>query len=547
LIIFEYHKTKTGFIMKKIGIFCIILISVFSLQAQETIPPYHWTWNYMNYLKTNGYFESLDLTNRPLYRDQVAEALIKIDFKNIPGHTISKKMISVLIEEFKYEIKELGKTSESNKTDSTQNYPKKMALRIGAFGKVDYTNENPDFEKRAEYSVHPQAGLKFGKNFYLYGNIKIFNKADSNYIGKKYRDHYGYMEQGYFLYKSQYLNIKIGRDFLQTGPGRSSQLLISDNSRPFNMYHVRLGNSFINLTFWGIQLNKRDNVDTLLIQYSPYTNRFLNGHRLSFNIKKKYYFGINEVVIYGGPNAIWEIGFMNPFGVYYGHNVNDTKIKSNLLYSIDFDLYLPHNLRLYGDILIDDFQFDKKVSGDLEPNEVGLLAGIDWANPLRLAGGLFHFEYVQIRNRTYNAPENDWEKYLHRNKVIGYYLGNDFKLFRTSMEKWWRGDLNTKIFVHHVRKGEGTVQGEFNKDYLDYPVEDGYKESFPWGIVETHWQYGLQIFYRPITYSNISVNLAYNDFKNYRNEEGENKTEFSFTVSLWLQWNHGWIFQDRIN
>jgi hypothetical protein len=528
--------------MKRISIiFMVLILSLSNLYSQESLPPYHWAWNYLFYLKSAGYLDELDLTNRPWYRDQIARALLDVREENLRDNWQAKKLIEALKSEFQYEIIQLEEKGGSlEEVVDKISDEKLIRIKAGMFGEALVSNEFEDFDEKFDFNLHPQAGLKFGSNFYLYGNIKVFKEADADYIGKKFRDLHAYVEQGYFIYQSKWVDFKFGRDFLQVGPGRSGQLLFSGNSRPFDMYQVVIGKSFINFSFWGIQLDKRNISDSLQASYAPWSNRYLNAHRLSFNIRNKYYFGISEAVIYGGPNATWELGFMNPFAIYHGYHINGPRNTANSFYSVDWDLYFPHLLNLYGEFLIDDFQVDKKVPADLEPNELGLLLGFNWTDLLQFTGSMLNLEYIQLRNRTYNAPENDWEKFLHRNKVIGYYLGNDFKLITGNIEKWWWGDLNTKIFGSVMRKGEGTVRGEFNTDFLDYTVEEGYDEPFPWGIVERHIQIGLGIFYRPHKLGNLSINLAYNDFDNYKNMEGEKRSEFSFRVSLWLQWNRWW-------
>jgi hypothetical protein len=274
-------------------------------------------------------------------------------------------------------------------------------------------------------------------------------------------------------------------------------------------------------------------------------NRYLNGHRIGLNIKNKLFFGLSEVVLYGGPDRVWEFGYMNPLGIYYAQNVNQEPgvPEANLFYNIDWDLYLFPNWEIYGEFLIDDYQVEKKSPGDLEPNELGLIAGANWSNPLGLAGGLFNFEYVQVRNRTYNIAQNDWNKYLHRNEVIGYSLGNNFYGLGGAFSYWFKPEWNVKLFSSLVKQGEGSVAGEFNDDFLDYTVEEGYSEPFPFGVVERRWQYGASAFFKPHNLWHISLNLAFNDVNNYQNISGNTFSEFTFKIALWLQWSNLWALK----
>jgi len=525
--------------MKRILLITHFFICISLLPAQQTLPPYHWSWRYLDYLKTAGYLPELDITNRPLNRMDIARSLIDVEEQTIdPG---VRKMIHILKEEFNFEIDALEEQKNILQKVAEKILPleRKPRIYMGGFGEFSRMRQLPDLETKFDYHLHPTATLQMGSRYWFYGNFRIFKEAEPGYIGKTFRNIHGYMEQGYFAYNSRYLQFKIGRDFLQIGPGRTGQLLISDNSRPFDMYHARIKIGGWQMSFFGLQLDKRVSPANIEIIRSSPARRFLNGHRISFNIKNRYYFGASEVTIYGGPEAGWELAFMNPAGFYYAVTSNGPHMPANFLYSLDWDLYLPHRLNFYGELLIDDLQVDKKSPGDLEPNEIGLLTGFHWTDPLDLPTSRINLEYVQIRNRTYNAPVNDWEKYLHRNKVIGYWLGNDFKLWHLQVEKWWRGCLRTEAFARIIRKGEGTVEGEFNTDFLNYTVEEGYTEPFPWGIVEKHTQLGFSLFYQLHRLSNLTLDVAYNQFKNYQHIEGQERNEWSFKVSLWIEWGQG--------
>ena len=65
-------------------------------------------------------------------------------------------------------------------------------------------------------------------------------------------------------------------------------------------------------------------------------------------------------------------------------------------------------------------------------------------------------------------------------EITGHFLGNNF----------WNVNLGVKL-VHdkgfsgiqfsHLVKGDEALYSEFNKDYLDFTIEEGYQEDFPFG------------------------------------------------------------------
>ena len=159
-------------------------------------------------------------------------------------------------------------------------------FKMGGFGEGTYNHSNGSSDNTADVHLHSQAGFFFKDYLTLYNNIRLFNNGDSNYIGEEYKDFSAFNEQAYISYDGGWIRAKLGRDFLQLGPGRSGQLLISDNSRPFDMYHIRLGNRTLQFSSWGMWLNQRAILDTTLTvsAFGNAANRYLNGHRLSLNI-----------------------------------------------------------------------------------------------------------------------------------------------------------------------------------------------------------------------------------------------------------------------
>ena len=507
--------------MKRILLVILLISFVHLSRAQTSLQPYHWAWSYLDYLKTAGYLPSLNMNDRPWPKEAIVAALDAIDPKSLSAE--DAQLVILLKKTLLAQTKHFVLADDSSAT-----------IEPGIFTIWAFNKNDIDTGGRFEYALHPSVRARFGKHIGLYVNYKIFNQAPPHYIGKKFRNLYAYEEQGYLSFRSRYLNLKIGRDFLQTGPGRSGQLLFSAHSRPFDLYDVRIGSPKIYFKFYGIQLDKRRVPDSDSTYGGQIANRFINGHGLYVNLKNKYYFGISEIALYGGPDVRWQLALMNPLNIYYGTTANGPFMTANSFYDLNFDLYLPYDLNVYGDVLIDDFQVDKKEPGDLEPNEIGLLIGGKWNRPFRLPLSRLNFEYVQIRNRTYNAPMFDWEKFVHRNAVIGYYLGNDLKAWYGSFEKWWGAKLYTQFFVQRILKGEGSVLGEFNKDYLNYTVEEGYDEAFPWGVVEKRLIEGVQFSYHFLEDGMTTLKIEYNTINNFRHKTNKKRSGFTISLDTWI-------------
>lgn len=523
---------------KSLFVLAMLIMLPLCVKAQETLSPYHWSNDYINYFKVRGYLAELNHLNRPYQRLQIARALLKAE--EIPAQ--DQAAYDLLIKEFNREIVRISRQKTSPWTRLAKKALKLLSIKTaaeenvqqmtaGVYARADYDTS----ARKTSFEIHPRLGWSFDEHLFMYANFKIFNNPQKDYDGKEFSGLYAHNEQAYLQYHNDWLLAKIGRDWLQLGPGRTGQLLFSDNSRPFDMYYLSLGQSLIKFQFWGIMLNRRTltekNEQTLAMK----ATRFINGHRLVFNFQDKYRFALNEVILYGGPNISWEPGYLNPLMLYYAYNVNGPGIDANIFYSFEWDVYL-NNFELYGEFLVDDFQVEKKKPGDLEPNELGFLAGMQYANLFNLAGSLVNLEYVQVRNRTYNAPVHDWEKFLHHNRVIGYELGNNFERYSLSLQKWLKGRWQTVLSLSYIRQGEGSVQDTFNTDYLGHTVAEDYTEPFPYGIVENHLQVGCSLFYKPVSAGHMELQIAYNTFGNYNHIKNNSHAEWSFCAGLWLEW-----------
>ncbi len=526
-------------------ILTIILLST-SLFSQETLQPYHWANSYIDYFIVRGDLNKLNKLNRPFSRMAVTKALLKLDLDKTSYSAKEVGMIKLLLGEFEFEGQQLtreeggsGWLNLMNKAMSFLGKSKdKAALKVGAHGIVGYNSYQLSDSNFSTFQMNPKATLSWRDLLTLQLNIRIFNKAPQNYIGKKFAGVYAFSEQSYISLNTDWFGLKFGRDYMQSGPGHTGQLLFSDNSQPFDMYHFRIGKSAVQFSFWGMLLDGISTAGTPQTQFAKSSNRYLNGHRLSFNISDKYRFAMSEVILYGGANQIWDIGLANPLMFYHGYNLNNSSFDANTLYNFEWDIYLQNNLEIYGEFLLDDIQVEEKSSGDLEPNEFGLLAGIKWGMPFGLAASLLNVEYVQVRNRTYNVQNNLWEKYLHRNEVIGYALGNNLERYFLEYSWWANPDLKVALNIGLIRQGEGSVQGEFNTDYKEYTVEQGYDEPFPFGTIESDLHTGLNIFYKPSHFGHIEVDLSNHGYKNYQNLKDNDENDFRVRLNLWLQWDY---------
>jgi len=162
-------------------------------------------------------------------------------------------------------------------------------------------------------------------------------------------------------------------------------------------------------------------------------NRFLTATRFEYKTPYKIVLGIGHAALYGGENQKIDLAFSNPMSFSYAEQHNNRNGLNSMVYA-DIAYFFQNKYRFYGELLIDDYQVEKNVQGDQEPNEIGFTLGCNFIDIKKMDGFV---EFTQIRNRTYNVADiQNYEKYIHRNYVIGHRLGNDFQLFNIEVERW---------------------------------------------------------------------------------------------------------------
>ncbi|MCK4295438.1 MAG: hypothetical protein KAX28_02140, partial [Candidatus Marinimicrobia bacterium] len=145
-----------------------------------------------------------------------------------------------------------------------------------------------------------------------------------------------------------------------------------------------------------------------------------------------------------------------------------------------------------------------------------------------------------VRNRTYNVPDQrPFEKFLHKNMPIAHPLSTDFQSFQIECDRWLNKHWSYNFGYHLIRKGEGTIRGEFTEPWLDESVtmESGYKENIPYGVIESknNFYFGFHYEYNVHVQSDILIGYEY--IKNFLHTEGDISRDFYLNLALYFDYN----------
>ena len=485
-----------------------IIFSTTELKGGDSpnIQPYSRIYFYLRELKLRGYFEELNLSILPLKRVDIRGQL---NFYKEPSEDpYENYLLSILKKELQAPAK-----SQDSFFDP---------FKIGLFSTSSYEISDQSPVKSSE--LRTKFLLDLGPDIQFYNSILFGNSLDSDpgYIGRSFRSIEGFTEQGYLqatLFSGKF-DLLLGRDFLRWGPGRHGTLHVSDNSRPFDM--IKLTGSHKNIKYTSIFAEL-----DIINQFS----RYFAAHRLDLNIWNQFFISVTESILYTSKNQGVRIAYLNPFISFYGLNVNGGNPVGNIFISVDFSWYLKNKYNLWLEFLIDDYQIDSDVPGDLEPNELGIITGMELADPLGYKGVTVTAEYTRITNRTYKTP-NIAEWMLHRNKQIGYSLGSDFDKWNFQLSKWIKGPYKVAFTAEVLRRGEGEPNIPWDQPWFDFTVEEGYSEPFPTGIVERATSIGFEFLYEPSLDFNYTVKVQKRYFTNVKHLKGIKSDNWTLFLSL---------------
>jgi len=505
-----------------------------SAQSQLTIPGYHWAYRYIHQLRLGGYLSELNTIQQPYTVTQVVNSLT--NFQKQIQHEIIKPtnqeqwLIDLLAKKFLHK--------STLKADST----KLLVIQPGIWGdELIFSNNN---ETKFYTQLRSQLGFKLGKNLYFYNGMLLDQSLldDSIYSGEKWRGFAAYTEQAYLRFTNFGFRFTLGRDFLNWGSGKTGRLLFSDHAQPLDMLSVNFRYRGLQFTALAADLDYWMLADSLVQKYrTQKANRFLSAHRLTINFYNKFYLGLTEALLYGGPNANWELKYHNPMLYYHGELLNGGGHDGNGFLYLDFDWYPCRNWEFYGEILIDDFQLEKTDSGDLEPNETGLILGFQYSDWFGLHGSLLGLEYIRVANRTYNSSF-EWEKFVHFNKPIGYYLGNNFDRWNLKANYFPINELQVGLEFDYLRKGEGSILDQWDTPWVNYTLAEGYEEPFPYGIVEKSFLITLNLKYHFRMNAIFESQISYRNIDNTLHEIGINQDSWSFFFSFHWDWKTGFTY-----
>jgi hypothetical protein len=302
----------------------------------------------------------------------------------------------------------------------------------------------------------------------------------------------------YVKFKLPWFELQLGKDNLWWGPGRYGALLISDNAPSQDM--LKLNASYGRFRF---------NSFTAILR-SELGDKYLSGHRLEVLVLTRLRVGIHEVVVYANR---FELHYLNPVTIYFFAvpALEPVELNDNMLNGVDFVLLPIKNVKLYGELMVDDFQMqDMNIHN--WANLFGMLFGVYYVNPLGLDDTDLRVEYAFVNqfSYTHSSPIN---RYQHYDYVIGHWLGSDADNLRCDIIHYLSDRISFGLTYELERHGEGAID-------KSSPPPGVSEWQFLSGTTENKHSLGLEFKYQAIGRYAFSVSYKYVTIRNKEHELG---------------------------
>jgi len=499
---------------KRFGILFLLIFVLFlwfgfvdfkpaSSTTLERIPLDSWVYSAIDQLYVQGFFQKLHKNSKPYTRGQIAGCLLEID-KRVENGKITPSsdqgwLLKKLNLEFRYEMEAL--TGDG----------KRIKYQINP---LFYHSHNSIDTSWTRGKLFLDGAFQFNKRLVLKDRILLDTKAekDRNIYGKEWKkDLTGVFDQSYVEFDFKHLSVFLGRDYLRWGPGKEDFLLLSGFSPPFDMLKLESKFGRFKFLFFATSL---DDITHLNVLYK----RYLSGHRIDFKPFSWLELGASEVIVYGGEKRNYELYYLNPLLLYYGVQWNQG-YDDNPLWNFDFSFTRLKNIEVYGEFLIDDFQYDF----ESEPHQIGFRLGAFFVDLFSFKRTFVNLEYERINNWVYgqNKPQN---LYTFHDVVMGSFLGTDADRIYFDFLYHFSYAFKFGLKGEYKRKGGGKVDL--------HPQGTVPKTEFPSGIVEYTKKISLESTYQPDPHLLVVGEVGYNRVDNFQNKDNQDTENFFFRIRL---------------
>ena len=556
----------------------IIILGLFVLSQNVNsqsvyVPLNHWVYNFIERLETKHVIQGVLNETKPLSRKEIAECLSMVHRKIEQGYNLNKveqQQLSFLNKEFKEELTKLVKHLKDDRTRikkiRNNKYIKKFLPRIIYHNDRNFLSwEQDQFQLFFDPIFHHQRKyiniyslsytekiFQFTNGMRIWGNLRdrlgfFIDARDNKEWGtKKYRlGNYTLPGLGFvratatdFIYHDEtdayiktgfkYINLTYGKFENYWGPGYTGSLILSNYATSYDQLKLDIEYKRFKFTsIYAYLIDYHDQHDDSLQQ-----RKYLAGHRLEFTPWNWLSLGLTETVVFAGRS--FEPAYLNPV-MFFRSAEHYLGSPDNMMMGIDFKFTLFRNVKLYGELLIDDITSPKLGTG-WYGNKLGFLAGLFNADFLTIENLDCNLEYVRIEPYVYSHIKSG-NSYNHYGTILGHWLDPNSDLLFMQLMYRFSKQMTIACYASLQRHGANPKDKNVGGD-VNFSFRSGIDSEtvyFLDGDPEKNNSFGLDFSYEIFRNFYVKINYKYHIVRRF-NVQDRKVISYKFFMSLGLNY-----------
>ncbi len=517
--------------------YLLIIFITSSLSAQSVnLPLNHWAYPFFERMEAKGVLTKIRDGSRPVSRQKAADWVKSIKLYSETHPESFSKVENAIVERLKGEFSdELSKRNISimpkerephlYSWDSSAGYVHLDAI-VG--GEILLRSNQINNEGRYIYAPFV-GGIIRGRiwDIGFYSDNRIFTEWGRGQYVQNYIPSEGYPQNverdssratwdtsdSYFVFNIKGFRFQFGRDRFRWGPCFFGSLMFSGLAPSFDFIKVMTEIGAATFTWAHGELR------------SDYSHKWISAHRLEISLCKGIDLGLNESIVYG--NRGIELAYLNPIipYVFAEHTLGD---RDNVTLGLDLDITKIRNLKIYGELFIDDLFAPWELFSNFWGNKFAFSLGGIYIDPLGLDDSSIRCEYTRIEPYVYTHHDsvNVYENY---NFGIGHFLQPNSEGFFFQLRHRFSLDVGMALNYFSTRHGEGDRR-------IPHADADGSEKEFLSGIIERKSRLGVQMEWEIIRDVKFRGELARLWDSNRDNVIGINQQWTEVLLSVAINW-----------
>lgn len=370
-------------------------------------------------------------------------------------------------------------------------------MRGGFDDRVFFYTNITDTQGRFPHYVNDYVGLYKalpGNGFYKPYQTSVFDSKNSlDYLN-------GQAHIGFHVTKSIGLQFGHGKHFIGNG---YRSMLLSDFSHNFlylksnwRVWRLHYQNLFAEIPATSSAANPGD---------KSLPRKYLAAHYLGFSFTENFSVGLFEATVFKRDR--FELQYLNPVILYRTvEHLLDSE--DNILIGLDGRWDLFKRLRLYGQLMMDEYKLGELTGGNgWWGNKFGIQAGALYVDALGIDHLDLRAEFNAARPYTYTHRDSLPASYSNYNQALAHPLGANFReamlIFRYQPAKKWLLEARAIRAEFGEDSNGQNWGGNILLDYTNYVQEYGNKIGQ--GVASTTTLLALDLSYE--IWQNVSFDL----------------------------------------